>query len=142
MIILKLQPIIEQDYSKLPDYTFSKVNVHNRVAWTDKMAIAFGEDPGMVHRDLNFCLIGGYMAQDKKGNIIGTNCFQMRCGVPSITHLWVSEPYRRHRIGWTLLNLSVMRAKKNDYYDLYARIEDNNISAITFFKNFGFKETI
>jgi ribosomal protein S18 acetylase RimI-like enzyme len=130
------------EHPVLPDYTFSKITT-DRTPWYTAISEAneFGISVEGLRHDLMFCMIAGYMVLGEDKRIIATNCLANRGGFLNVLYLWVAEPYRRQHIGENLVNLAILRAKKNGYYNLYTSVQDTRTPAIELFKKLDFKET-
>ena len=136
---LMLQPLVGNEHPQLPDYKFSRIDA-DRSDWYAAIsnANAFGISINGIREDLQYCMIAGYKVLGDDKRIIATCALANRSNQIHVCYLWVAEPYRRQHIGENLVNLAILRAKKNEYLNLYTRVQDDATPAMELFKKLGF----
>jgi ribosomal protein S18 acetylase RimI-like enzyme len=134
-----LEPIVGDEHPTLPPFKFEKVaGDHTELYKAISGANEFGVSDTGVRDDLKYGLISSYIVRGEDKRVIGTCVLANRANQVNVMYLWVAEAYRRQHIGQNLVNLAVLRAKKNDYYSLYTRVRDDRTPAIELFKKLGF----
>lgn len=134
-----LQPIVGNEHPVLPAYQFEKISGSRAELYEAIVnAMEFGISANGIKEDLMYSMVAGYMVRGEDKRIIGTCVLANVSNQLNVVYLWVAELYRRQHIGENLVNLAILRAKRNDYYSLYASVRDDRAPAIALFTKLGF----
>lgn len=137
---LRLSPIVGDDKLEPPPYKFSRALLkdYQIIAHAVVLCGLFPDTSvEQFYKETIRSLISAYYVKEED-RMIGFVVLRREGGRPCIDYLWVDPEHRRQRIGWTLLTMCLLRAKKETYTEVVAYVDDDNIPAQEIFKKAGF----
>ncbi len=121
------------------DYYFVKVTPKDYADWISILTEPFGIGAPELYHDMVYPKIAAYLVK-LKDKIVGCVALSNMSGFPHIMYLWIDPDHRRKRLAWFLVNMCILRAKANGYFEVRAIVDDGNLPALELFTKLGFEE--